>query len=111
MGGVFANQLLDRPGGWKLPRVPDHQLVLIHADLNRDSRGVILVDDRVEDGLAEGGPGNWQGLNSLRAPVGDSRLQVFGGEQVHGAFHLPQEISPYFVVIEKVVVGPEKADH
>ena len=107
---MFAEEPGKCPVGRQLPGVPKNEPVAVNADLDRDAAAVILVDDRIEESLAQGGPGKRVALDALQPLVADGGLEVFEIYQLQCFFDLLEEIAPDDVLVEKVVVGDEEAD-
>ena len=107
---VLLQQVLGLPVGRKLARVPDHELVVVDADLDGRPRRVVLVDHGVEHRLAERVPRDGERLDPPYALVPDSRPQVFGGQQIDRLGDLREEVAVNLVVVEQIDVVAEKAD-
>ena len=95
---------------WQLSGVPEHDLVFIDTDLNRNAGCVILVNHCIEQGLAQGLQGEWITLHALNTFVADVCLEVFAVKQIQGLLNLNEQISVNFVLIAQFIIGDEKAD-
>src|SRR5215470_15669117 len=60
---MLAQQLLHRPVGRQLTRIPDQQLVGVDTDLDRCTDGLILVNHRVQNRFAQRGHRYWPALD------------------------------------------------
>ena len=107
---MFAQELCQGPVFRQVAGIPEDDLVVVDADLDGDAAAVVLVDHGVEQGLAEGGLREEEGLAPLQAVVADVGLEIFGGQEVEGLLHLLEEVAVDLVLIAEVVVGQEEAD-
>jgi hypothetical protein len=51
---MLGQQLLLRPMVGQLARIPNHDLIFVDADLDRNTAGVVLVDYGIEQSLTQG---------------------------------------------------------
>lgn len=77
---MLGQQLLLSPALRQLPRVPEHDLMVIDTDLDGNTAGVILVDHRIEQRFAQGLQRKQVALYTLNALVADICLEVFAVE-------------------------------
>ena len=109
-GGMLLEQMVDVPSLRELSRVPDHESVVVDADLDWNAGSIILVEDRIRHGLPEGVSRHGEGLDALKILVGDESLEIFGAEQIDRSVDLSEKISVDLVLVQKVGICPEIAD-
>ena len=107
---MLAEQALKRPCRRQLARIPDHQFIGIHADLNRNRAGVILVNHRVEYRLAQRRFGHRIGLDPLQSLVGNQGLHVFEPKDIDDLIDLGKQVAADHVLIAQIGIAPEKSD-
>ena len=108
--GMLGVQTLDGPIVWQSAIVPEQDLVVINADLNRRSAAVILVGHGIQQRLPQGTLRHRIGLDPLHALVGNHRFQVLGQQQVRGLVNLREQAALDLVMIQQVAVGLEITD-
>ena len=99
-----------RPAIRKNAWVPDAEVVIIDADLNRSAIGIVAVDEGIEHGLAQGGIGHRVTLDALDALVGDGGFEILGADEVNGLGGLGEKITLNHIVIGKIGLGAKEAD-
>lgn len=90
---MLGQQLLLGPAIRQLPGVPDHDLVFINADLDRNAAGIVLVDNSVEQRLAYGPPRKQETLDALDTLIVDISFEVFAVQKLERFFDLGRQIA------------------
>ena len=103
-------QALQGPVFRQLTEVPQHDLVVIHADLDRHAAAVILVHHGIKQRLTQGQIRKQKLLDPLNALVAYVGLEVFEAQQFQCLLNLFKQIAVNFILIAQIVVGREKAD-
>ena len=90
---MLTGQALDRPVSRQVSGIPQHDPVVVHANLNRHGIGVVAVDHGIDHRLAHRLARHGKGLHAVYAVVGDQPPRVLGVEQVHRPVDLREQIA------------------
>jgi|GEM_PF-5851745 len=107
---MLAEEPFQRLALRQVTGVPQHDLVFVNADLDRDAAAVVLVNDGIQQSFTQRTIGIQEGLHSLQALVADVSLQILRVQQLQSLLHLLEQVPVNLVLIPKVVVGHEEPD-
>ena len=102
LGRKFPSELIGGPFRRQLHRIPDHDPVIMHANLNRRGAGVVPVNDGVDHRFAHGFARHGKGLHAVNAVVGNQRLRVLRVQQVHRLIDLSEQVALDNVLIQQL---------
>ena len=111
-GHVLAHQRFDRPGLRQRTNIRHIQLVVVHANLNWDTAGIVLMNECIENQLAQPFLGKRELFNPLLAIlIPDLRLELLEVYKLQRSRRLFKLRTMYVVMIKQVrIVNAEHAD-
>ena len=107
---MFGHQAVSRPVIRKPAAVCNIQLILIHANLDRNAALILLVAQGIEKGFTQGGIGNKVTLNTLHPFIGDFRLHIFQVYDLNDLVDLFQQGTVDFILITEIGIVFKESD-
>ena len=107
---MFAQQPRQRPVVRQVAGIPEDDPVVIHTDLDGDATAVVLVHHGVEQGLAQCGVGEQEGLPPQQALIADICLEILRVQKIERLLHLLEDVPVHLVLIAEVVIRHEETD-
>ena len=99
---MLPGELFHGPIRRQLSGIPQHDPVVVHADLDGGRTGVIPMDHGVDHRLAHGFVRHGEGLHSIDPIIGNQRLGIFGVEKVHRSVHLRKQVPFDDVLVQQL---------
>ncbi len=107
---MLFSQPLHRPIGRQLAGIPQHDLVLVHANLDRCAAAVILVRNCVQNRFTQRDLRHRIRFHPLYALVRNQRLQILCVQGLHRLVHLREQIAVDLIVIQQIGIALEITD-